>query len=96
MATVKILLSGNNKKVIGNAGSKEEIVELTVREISVLSLLAEGFSNKEIGKQLEISHRTADTHRTNIMKKLKMKNVITLVRFAIENDLLKTNKNHKK
>ena len=59
--------------------------ELTKREIEVLKLIADGFSNKEIGEQLFISHRTVDTHRTNLMKKLEVNNIAGLISFAIKN-----------
>ena len=56
---------------------------LTEREIEILKLIAQGMSNKEIGDQLFISHRTVDTHRTNLMKKLDVHNIAGLIRFAI-------------
>jgi DNA-binding NarL/FixJ family response regulator len=58
---------------------------LTEREIEILKLIAEGFSNKEIGSKLFISHRTVDTHRTNLMKKLNTNNIAGLISFAIKN-----------
>ncbi len=61
---------------------------LTDREIEILKLIAEGMSNKEIGDQLFISHRTVDTHRTNLMKKLDVQNIAGLIRFAINNNLV--------
>mgnify|MGYP000930273817 CR=1 FL=1 len=57
--------------------------QLTDREIEILRLIAQGFSNKEIGDQLFISHRTVDTHRTNLMKKLDVHNIAGLIRYAI-------------
>lgn len=62
--------------------------KLTEREIEVLKLIAEGFSNKEIGEKLYISHRTVDTHRTNLMKKLDSHNIAGLIKFAIKNGLV--------
>ncbi|GAB4296941.1 MAG: response regulator transcription factor [Marinilabiliales bacterium] len=61
---------------------------LTDRDIEVLKLIANGFSNKEIGQKLYISHRTVDTHRTNIMKKLSINNIAGLIKFAYLNELL--------
>jgi DNA-binding NarL/FixJ family response regulator len=61
--------------------------ELTDREIEIIKLIAEGMSNKEIGDKLFISHRTVDTHRTNLMNKLGLHNVAGIVRFAISNGL---------
>lgn len=58
---------------------------LSPREIEILQCIANGLTNKEIGDKLFISHRTVDTHRTNLMKKLNVNNVAGLVRFAIKN-----------
>jgi two-component system response regulator NreC len=63
--------------------------DLTARELEILSALAEGFSNKEIGDRLFISARTVDTHRGNIMKKLDLHNVAGLVRLAMAAGLVK-------
>jgi DNA-binding NarL/FixJ family response regulator len=61
---------------------------LTSREIEIVKLVAEGLSNSAIGEKLFISHRTVDTHRTNIMKKLKVNNIAGLVKFAIQHGLV--------
>jgi len=52
------------------------------REQEVMRLLAEGLSNKEIAKELGISPKTVENHRTNIMSKLGLRNIIDLVRYA--------------
>lgn len=57
--------------------------DLTKREREILKLIAEGFSNTEIGKKLFISHRTVDSHRTNLMKKIGVNNIAGLIRFAV-------------
>lgn len=67
---------------------KENLKDLTEREIEILTQIAEGLSNKEIGEKLFISHRTVDTHRTNLMKKLEVHNIAGLIRFAIKNGLV--------
>jgi DNA-binding NarL/FixJ family response regulator len=56
---------------------------LTVREKEILKLIAEGMSNKEIADMLYISIRTVEHHRENIMKKLNIKKMAKLVRYAI-------------
>jgi DNA-binding NarL/FixJ family response regulator len=61
---------------------------LTERETEVLKLITEGFSNKEIGNKLFISHRTVDTHRTNLMKKLNTSNIAGLISYAIRKGLV--------
>ena len=58
---------------------------LTRREREVLQLLAEGRANKAVAKLLGISVKTAETHRARIMRKLRMKSVAELVRYAIRN-----------
>lgn len=63
-------------------------IQLTDREIEILKLIAEGLTNKEIGDNLSISHRTVDTHRTNLMKKLEVTNVAGLIRFAFQKGLI--------
>ena len=69
-----------------NPEQKNEI--LTERETEILKLIAAGFSNKEIGDQLFISHRTVDTHRTNLMKKLDVSNIAGLISYAIKNGIV--------
>jgi len=56
---------------------------LTNRERQVLKLIAEGNSSREIGKMLNISIRTVQNHRANMMKKLKLKRTADLVRYAL-------------
>jgi len=69
-----------------NPDKKNEL--LTDRETEILKLIAAGFSNKEIGDQLFISHRTVDTHRTNLMKKLDVNNIAGLISYAIKNGIV--------
>lgn len=61
---------------------------LTERELEILSYIVKGFSNKQIGYELDISKRTVDTHRTNIMKKLDAKNTAMIVKEAIDRGLV--------
>ena len=57
---------------------------LTIREREILKLIAEGKSGKEIGDLLFISVRTVEHHRANIMKKLNVKKIADLVKYAIQ------------
>lgn len=61
---------------------------ITSRELEVLQLIVEGYSSKLIADKLNISPRTVDTHRGNIMQKLNIPNAAGLVRYAMENDLV--------
>lgn len=56
---------------------------LTARELQVLRLICRGNSNRKIAEALEISMKTVDSHRTSIMKKLKLHSIVELVRWAI-------------
>jgi DNA-binding NarL/FixJ family response regulator len=60
---------------------------LTAREREVLRLVVEGFSNAQMGTRLGISPRTADTHRTNLMRKLDQHSQADLVRYAVRRGL---------
>jgi two-component system response regulator NreC len=62
---------------------------VTPRELEVLTLLAYGHTNGEIAEKLSISERTVETHRTNIMTKMEFRSRADLVRFAIDNGMLK-------
>ena len=62
--------------------------ELTLRETEVLRLLAEGACNKEVARELDISVRTAESHRHNIKNKLDIQTAAGLVRYAIEHKLI--------
>lgn len=61
---------------------------LTDREIEIIILIALEFSGKEISDQLFISTNTVETHRKNILKKLKAKNTIGIVKYAMNNHLV--------
>ncbi len=61
---------------------------ITKREKEILKLLLSGKGNKEIAEALEISKRTAEVHRFNLMKKLKVKNLIELSNKATEYALI--------
>jgi two-component system invasion response regulator UvrY len=55
---------------------------ITSKEMNVISLIIKGHTSKEISEKLGIAKRTVDTHRYNIMKKLKLSNVTQLVAWA--------------
>ena len=61
---------------------------LTPREREVLQLVAEGKSTKEVAEILKVEVKTAETHRTNIMKKLDIHDIASLVRYAIRHGLI--------
>jgi DNA-binding NarL/FixJ family response regulator len=61
---------------------------LTSREREIVQLLAEGKSSKEVATSLNISVKTAETHRANIMRKLELHTVADLVRYAVRNQII--------
>lgn len=61
---------------------------LSEREKEVLTLIAKGYSNKEIAEQLVISVKTVETHKSNLMEKLQMKTRPELVEYAVRKGLL--------
>ncbi|MEQ6119832.1 response regulator transcription factor [Reichenbachiella sp. MALMAid0571] len=67
---------------------KTEDTPLTDREIEVLVLISEEYSNPEIAEKLFISVRTVDTHRRNLLDKLGVKNTAGLVKYAIQKGFL--------
>jgi two-component system, NarL family, response regulator NreC len=70
------------------AVKRAESDPLSDREREVLKLLARGFTNQEIAKQLFISVRTAETHRAHIMQKLRLSTRAELVSYALANGLM--------
>lgn len=62
--------------------------ELTSRERQVVQLLAEGKSTKDVATVLNITLKTAATHRTNILRKLELHSIADLVRYAIRNGIV--------
>lgn len=69
--------------------SEEE--PLTTREIEVLLLIVEGNTNRQISEKLQISVRTVETHRSNIMDKLDLHSRVELVRYVNEHKFIKPN-----
>ncbi|MGI8837648.1 MAG: response regulator [Pyrinomonadaceae bacterium] len=57
--------------------------ELTNREEEVMRLIAKGYANKEIANQLDISVKTVESHKTNVMEKLNLKSRTEIVRYAV-------------
>ena len=83
---MQTLLNGQVK----NEGSQDGVLisSLTKREVQVLKLVAQQYSTKEIGDELHISESTVETHRKNLMKKVKVKNSVGLAIFALKNEVI--------
>ncbi len=61
---------------------------LSAREREIVQLLAEGKSNKEVARVLGITVKTAETHRSNIMRKMQFESLADLVRYAVRNNIV--------
>ena len=86
-----ILIGQLNNTGTASTESKQSLDEdmmITKREKEILKLLLSGKGNKEIAEALDISKRTAEVHRFNLMKKLKVKNLMELSNKATEYSLL--------
>jgi len=78
-----------NRPVKDN-GSQDGVLmtSLTKREVQVLKLVAQQYSTREIAEELHISESTVETHRKNLMKKVKVKNSVGLAIFALKNEVI--------
>jgi DNA-binding NarL/FixJ family response regulator len=83
----EVVLSGFLKAGQVQAGPSA-LERLTSREREVVQLLAEGKTNKQIARLLDLSVKTVETHRSSAMRKLNLKSLPDLVRFAIRNQVI--------
>jgi DNA-binding NarL/FixJ family response regulator len=83
----QMVLSGFlNRDDVADTADNENI--LTAREREVIQLLAEGKTSKEVAVTLKLSIKTAETHRTNLMRKLGLHSVADLTRYAVRNGIV--------
>jgi DNA-binding NarL/FixJ family response regulator len=68
--------------------SDKSTVEKATRQIEVLRLIAEGFSTKDIAELLNISSKTVEAHRVQLMKRLNIHDVVGLVHYAVWNKIV--------
>jgi DNA-binding NarL/FixJ family response regulator len=69
-------------------GRAEPASPLTPRELEVVKLIAEAFTNKQIAETLKLSEKTVESHRANLLMKLGMRDRVELVRYAIRRGLV--------
>jgi len=82
-------VSGLLRNVVANPSVTTTTKDfLTPREREILQLVAESFSTKEIAQKLNISVKTVDNHRTNLMRKLDLHNVASITRYAMQIGLI--------
>src|SRR5512138_3663434 len=75
---------------VGNrpASRTDAAASLTPREAEVLRLIVQGYTNKQIGEEVNISVRTAESHRANLSEKLGLHSRVELVRYARDHGLI--------
>ena len=86
-AVSKVLLDDYMQK-LKRTGAEDSYDLLTPREREVLQLVAEGKSNKEVAATLNLSVHTVETHRSNIMEKLKLKSLPELILYAVRKGII--------
>jgi DNA-binding NarL/FixJ family response regulator len=69
-------------------GDHEPRDPLTPRELDVVKLIAEAYTNKQIAEILKVSEKTVESHRANVLSKLGMRDRVELVRYAIRRGLI--------
>ena len=84
----EVVLSGYLGRIAGEASAGGVSNRLSPRERQIVKLVAESKSNKEVAYILQISIKTVESHRANIMEKLGLHSVSELVRYAIRNNIV--------
>ena len=69
-------------------GGREPEDPLTPRELEILKLIAEAYTNKQIAETLKLAEKTVESHRANVLAKLGMRDRVELVRYAIRRGLV--------
>jgi DNA-binding NarL/FixJ family response regulator len=70
------------------SGSAEHHGPLTPRELEVVKLIAEAYTNRQIAETLKLSEKTVESHRANVLSKLEMRDRVEIVRYAIRRGLV--------
>jgi DNA-binding NarL/FixJ family response regulator len=77
--------------LVAQADSGRRQPPLSVREMEVLRLIAQGMTNKEIGAELGLGVRTIETHRENLIRKTGLATVAELTRYAVAQGFVELN-----
>ncbi|HEV7593397.1 MAG TPA: response regulator transcription factor [Gemmatimonadaceae bacterium] len=85
---LKTNMRGLEASISNALSARRRLHALTDRQIQVLRLVAEGHRTREIAKQLGLSIKTIESHRSEIMKRIRIHDVVSLVRFAIRVGLI--------
>lgn len=86
------VLANENLSVTKESSASCQALNISDRELEIIRLIAEGYSNKEIADKLFLSLHTVNTHRKNIMNKLGVNNTAGIVIFAVKEHIISPNK----
>jgi two-component system response regulator NreC len=86
--SITMLLLNKYIKKLKTDDDRPDIKSLTSREIEIMKMWGNSFTNKEIADKLFLSVRTVETHKNHIMQKLNLKTSVDLVKFAIRNNII--------
>jgi DNA-binding NarL/FixJ family response regulator len=88
----RTFLSGETQRALLDewleGGRAEPEDPLTPRELEVVKLIAEAYTNRQIAQTLRLSEKTVESHRANVLSKLEMRDRVELVRYAIRRGLV--------
>ena len=88
----RTFLAGETQRVLLDewlaSGRAERDDPLTPRELEVVKLIAEAYTNRQIAETLKLSEKTVESHRTNVFGKLGMRDRVEIVRYAIRRGLV--------
>jgi DNA-binding NarL/FixJ family response regulator len=92
VAQGRTFISGDTQRVLRDewleTGRPESDDPLTPRELEVVKLIAEAYTNRQIAQTLKLSEKTVESHRANVLSKLEMRDRVELVRYAIRRGLV--------
>jgi two-component system response regulator NreC len=86
--SITVLLLNKYIKKLKTDDDRPDIRSLSSREIEIMKMWGNSFTNKEIADKLFLSVRTVETHKNHIMQKLNLKTSVDLVKFAIRNNII--------
>ncbi|MBC6111686.1 response regulator [Pedobacter fastidiosus] len=86
--TIKLLAQSRGRFAIGPSSILKPDIELSKREIEILALIADGFTNSEIAEKLFTSKRTIEGNRQSLLDKTGKKNTAALINFVVRNGII--------
>lgn len=86
---ISFILLERYAKMLGQSTSfPSALIDMTERELEVLQLIGEGYTNMQIADKLFLSKRTVEGHRQNLIEKVGVKNSASLIKYAVKHNLI--------